>query len=145
MTSTQPLLSTSPSSSSPSSSKTLTPFIHAYRTCRQSIKTFLSSPAQHYTVLTLVSLDLAGIFADIIINLYQCDEGDFAGPWWQDVRVGLGIAGLVFSCLFMVELIMSVWAFGWRFVFLSYITSIYLGKYLEIERYCAFHGLKNSG
>jgi hypothetical protein len=64
-------------------------------------------------VLGLVSFDLLGIFADIIINLYQCDEKD-TSPFWDDVRNGLGIAGLVFSCLFMLELILSVWAFGWR-------------------------------
>lgn len=88
---------------------------HLHQYCRNSVKAFLSSPAQHYTVLSLVSFDLLGIFADIIINLYQCDEGDFAGPWWNDVREGLGIAGLVFSCLFMLELILSVWAFGWSY------------------------------
>ncbi|KAE8445296.1 hypothetical protein EG329_013534 [Mollisiaceae sp. DMI_Dod_QoI] len=87
-------------------------FKSAYHFCRGSVKTFLSSPAQHYTVLSLVSFDLLGIFADIIINLYQCDEGDFAGPVWNDVREGLSVAGLVFSCLFMLELILSVWAFG---------------------------------
>ena len=86
-----------------------------YTVCRQRVKAFLSSRAQHYTVLSLVSFDLLGIFADIIINLYQCDEGD-TSPAWDDVRTGLGIAGLVFSCLFMLELILSVWAFGWRFV-----------------------------
>lgn len=65
-------------------------------------------------MLGLVSFDLLGIFADIIINLYQCDEKD-TSPFWDDVRNGLGIAGLVFSCLFMLELILSVWAFGWRY------------------------------
>lgn len=60
-----------------------------------------------------MSFDLLGIFADIIINLYQCDEKD-TSPVWDDVREGLGIAGLVFSCLFMLELVLSVWAFGWR-------------------------------
>jgi len=86
-----------------------------YNSSKQQVQDFLSSRAQHYTVLALVSFDLLGIFADIIINLYQCDEKDTA-PIWDDVRNGLGIAGLVFSCLFMLELILSVWAFGWRFV-----------------------------
>lgn len=66
-------------------------------------------------MLGLVSFDLLGIFADIIINLYQCDKDDEgADPVWDDVREALGIAGLVFSCLFMLELVLSVWAFGWR-------------------------------
>ncbi|KAG0646004.1 hypothetical protein D0Z07_7763 [Hyphodiscus hymeniophilus] len=86
----------------------------AYNICRQSVRDFLSSRAQHYTVLSLVSFDLLGIFADIIINLYQCDEGN-TDPKWDEAREGLGIAGLVFSCLFMLELLLSVWAFGWRY------------------------------
>ena len=85
----------------------------AYITTRRHIETFLASRAQHWIVLTLVSLDLLGIFADIIINLYQCDEGKEDDPKWNAVRNGLGIAGLVFSCLFMLELLLSLWAFGW--------------------------------
>jgi voltage-gated hydrogen channel 1 len=84
-----------------------------YNGCKSQVSDFLSSRAQHWTVLGLVSFDLLGIFADIIINLYQCDEKD-TSPVWDDVREGLGIAGLVFSCLFMLELVLSVWAFGWR-------------------------------
>jgi len=85
-----------------------------YNGVRGIVQDFLSSTAQHYTVLGLVSCDLLGIFADIIINLYQCDEVD-TDPKWDDVRNGLGIAGLVFSCLFMLELLGSVWAFGWNY------------------------------
>jgi len=120
--STQPLLSQddssppSPSTSSSPSHPRLSRYKRLYTTCRSSVSEFLSSRAQHYTVLALVSFDLLGIFADIIINLYQCDEGN-TDPKWDDVREGLGIAGLVFSCLFLVELIASIWAFGWRFVF----------------------------
>lgn len=80
---------------------------------RQWLKNFLASRTQHFCVLSLVSLDLLGIFADIFINLYTCEEGE-PGATWDAIRDGLGIAGLVFSCLFMVELILSVWAFGWR-------------------------------
>jgi hypothetical protein len=90
-----------------------TRFKALYSGCKTRVSDFLSSRAQHWTVLSLVSFDLLGIFADIIINLYQCDEKD-TRPVWDDVRNGLGIAGLVFSCLFMLELILSVWAFGWR-------------------------------
>jgi len=81
-------------------------FTFYYKFCRERIQEFLSSRAQHFTVLGLVSFDLLGIFADIIINLYQCDEGD-TDPLWDDVRNALGIAGLVFSCLFMAELLLS--------------------------------------
>jgi hypothetical protein len=84
-----------------------------YRHHRQWLQDFLSSRTQHFCVLGLVSLDLLGIFADIFINLYTCEEGE-PSPTWDAIRNGLGIAGLVFSCLFMLELILSVWAFGWR-------------------------------
>lgn len=77
-------------------------------------RTFLSSHTQHYTVLALVSLDLLGIFADIIINLYQCDAAS-PSEAWSAVRDGLGIVGLVFSSIFMAELLVSVWAYGWAY------------------------------
>lgn len=91
---------------------------NSYRRSQNSARIFLSSRAQHYTVLLLVACDLISIISDIIINLYQCDndkEGK-TDPIWNEVRDGLGIAGLIFSCLFMVELIASVWAFGLRCV-----------------------------
>ncbi|TVY57011.1 Voltage-gated hydrogen channel 1 [Lachnellula cervina] len=131
--STQPLLSSnhdhdqdhdflpSPTNSSASSTSSQTHprlslhrFQTAYTTSRNTLKTFLSTRAQHYTVLALVSCDLLGIFADIIINLYQCDEGA-TNAKWDEVREGLGIAGLVFSCLFLAELGASIWAFGLRY------------------------------
>lgn len=85
-----------------------------YNDAHRSVQAFLSSRVQHWLVLGLVTFDVLGIFADIFINLYQCEEGDNR-PFWNDARDGLGIAGLVFSCLFMAELIMSVWAFGWSY------------------------------
>jgi len=87
-----------------------------YNRSRQGLQDFLSSRTQHYFVLALVSLDLLGIFADIFIALYTCEQlGDSPDPRFDEARIGLGIAGLVFSCLFMVELLMSIWAFGWRY------------------------------
>jgi hypothetical protein len=118
--SSRPLLpSSSSSSSSSSNTNTQRQKRHQriYRTTKASVQAFLASPAQHYTVLALVAFDLLGIFADIIINLYQCDEPD-TSPAWSDVRAALAVAGLVFSCLFLLELALSVWAFGWRCVML---------------------------
>ena len=113
--SSQPLLPTENTHSLPPSSHhtKVAYYKRAHNVCRQQIKTFLASRAQHYIVLGLVSFDLLSIFADIIINLYQCDEVD-TDPKWDDVRNGLGIAGLVFSSMFMLELLLSVWAFGFR-------------------------------
>jgi len=89
-------------------------FTVGYNKHRQKVQAFLSSKSQHYCVLSLVSLDLLGIFADIFLNLYVCEEGE-PSPKIDEVRNGLGIMGLVFSCIFMIELILSVWAFGWRY------------------------------
>jgi hypothetical protein len=117
-----------PSSDDPSTTQPLLPSTRVYNdddaqpqyqetycSTRRRVQKFLSSRTQHYTVLGLVACDLLGIFADIIINLYQCDQGEGGtSTVWDDVRDGLGIAGLVFSCLFMLELMLSVWAFGWQ-------------------------------
>ncbi|KAH9218853.1 hypothetical protein DL95DRAFT_332121 [Leptodontidium sp. 2 PMI_412] len=106
--SSQPLLPSHASPHPPPTYKAL------YQTCHLKAQTFLSSRYQHYLVLSLVSFDLLGIFADILIELYQCDFPD-ASSNWNTVKQGLGIAGLVFSCLFMVELVLSVWGFGWSY------------------------------
>ncbi|CAG8953955.1 hypothetical protein HYFRA_00009054, partial [Hymenoscyphus fraxineus] len=92
------------------------PIVRFYRFIYGRTRWYLSSAAQHYTILLLVSLDLLTIFADITINLHQCD---FPGSSrkWENARSGLGIAGLVFSCLFMVELCLNLWVFGWRYIF----------------------------
>jgi voltage-gated hydrogen channel 1 len=112
-TNTQPLLSSFHQASSESSANTTSTLKRHYIDSRALLQAFLNSRVQHFCVLALVSLDLLGIFADIFINLYTCEEGT-PNPKWDTVRACLGIIGLVFSCLFMLELILSVWAFGWR-------------------------------
>jgi membrane protein implicated in regulation of membrane protease activity len=103
MSSSDPLLGSHPSHPSR---------LHSLHTkYRSRTRTFLSSHTQHYTVLTLVSLDLLCIFADIIINLYQCDTPS-ASPTWSLIRSILSVLGLLFSSLFMLELLFSIWAFG---------------------------------
>ena len=79
---------------------------------RRSLKRFLSSRTHHYTILLLVSLDVSTIFTDIIISLFQCDSSHEI-PGQDKAREVLGIVGLVFSSLFMLELIILIWAFGW--------------------------------
>ena len=84
-------------------------------TARRQTKRFLTSKVGHYSVLALVSLDISSIFADLILQLVTC-EGRLPtkdGATAQDV---LGIVSLVFSCLFMLELLASIWAFGWPYV-----------------------------
>ncbi len=88
-------------------------FTAGYSKNRQRTQDFLASRTQHYCVLALVALDLLGIFSDIFINLYECEEGS-PNERLEKVRNILGIMGLVFSSLFMLELIVSIWAFGFR-------------------------------
>jgi hypothetical protein len=79
---------------------------------RRGLQRFLSSKTHHYAILLLVALDVSSILADIIIILFQCDYPHRA-PGLGKARNILGIVGLVFSCLFMLELIVSIWTFRW--------------------------------
>ncbi|KAE9577765.1 Voltage-gated hydrogen channel 1 [Colletotrichum fructicola] len=82
---------------------------------RTSLKDILSSRTKHYAVLALVSLDVAALLANIFIELVACDMKREDEPWVRDTREGLTIAGLVFSCMFMIELMLCVFAFGLRY------------------------------
>ncbi|KAL2042276.1 hypothetical protein N7G274_004764 [Stereocaulon virgatum] len=83
---------------------------------RKQTKRFLSSKYGHYAVLLLVSLDVSCIFADFLISLFICDhtcaKGEPVSKKLPQAQDALGIVSLVFSCLFMVELLASIWAFG---------------------------------
>ena len=83
---------------------------------RRQTRRFLSSKYGHYAVLLLVSLDVSCIFADFLISLYicdhQCDKGEPVDKSLPEAQDALGIISLVFSCLFMLELLASIWAFG---------------------------------
>lgn len=85
-------------------------------TTRRQIQRFLTSKVGHYSVLLLVSLDVSCIFADFLISLYTCEQsckkGKEVGKGFHEAQDVLGIVSLVFSCLFMAELLASVWAFG---------------------------------
>ena len=83
---------------------------------RARTRRFLSSKYGHYAVFLLVSFDVSCIFADFLISLYLCDhtcgKGKDANPDLPKAQDILGIVSLIFSCLFMVELVASIWAFG---------------------------------
>ncbi len=92
-------------------------------TTRKQTRRFLSSKYGHYAVLLLVSLDVSCIFADFLISLYicdhTCDKGEPVNKSLPEAQDALGIVSLIFSCLFMVELLASIWAFGLGWVDLS--------------------------
>lgn len=94
---------------------------------RSRTSAYLTSKYGHYTVLSLVALDVTCIFADFIISLHICEHtchvvppvvsrskdsnGDFNEPAWRTVSSALDIVSLIISSLFMVELLASLWAF----------------------------------
>lgn len=65
-------------------------------------------------------------------------ESHKANTGWNDALEALGIVSLVFSCLFMAELLASIWAFG-----LSYV-EIYLGSCMSIAYLHFRHSYFNS-
>lgn len=79
---------------------------------RHFLQSFLVSKYGHYFVMILVTLDVAGIFADFLISLHICEHSKDDMRTWRRVNEGLGILSLIFSCLFVVELLCSIFAFG---------------------------------
>lgn len=84
-------------------------------TLRAKTRSFLSSKWGHYLILFMVAVDVACIFADFLIELRVCELRErhhTVDRQWGLAQEALGLVGLVFSCLFMVELIASVLSFG---------------------------------
>lgn len=82
---------------------------------RAKTRSTLSSKWGHYAVLFLVAVDVACIFADFLIELHTCglrERHQTVDRRWDIAQEALGLVGLIFSCLFMVELIASVLSFG---------------------------------
>ncbi|KAF7189416.1 Voltage-gated hydrogen channel 1 [Pseudocercospora fuligena] len=90
----------------------------AAASARKQTKRFLTSKTGHYAVLLLVALDISCIFGDLLITSLAC-EGHIPEKDAEKAGEVLGIVSLVFSCLFMVELLASIWSFGLAF-FKSY-------------------------
>ncbi|OAP61053.1 hypothetical protein AYL99_06057 [Fonsecaea erecta] len=85
---------------------------------RHSLQRWLSSKWGHYFVILLVSADICCIFADFLISLHICEhagEKGFNLKAWERANEALDYASLAFSCLFMAELLGSVFAFGFRY------------------------------
>ncbi|KUL90901.1 hypothetical protein ZTR_00964 [Talaromyces verruculosus] len=83
---------------------------------RAKTRSFLSSKWGHYIVLFMVAVDVACIFADFLIELHVCELRERhqtpIDRRWGLAQEALGLIGLIFSCLFMLELIASVLSFG---------------------------------
>ncbi|KAH0543039.1 hypothetical protein FGG08_002647 [Glutinoglossum americanum] len=81
---------------------------------RQAARRLLSSRVAHYLILAMVALDVSCIFGDIFISLFTCGQENPDGAW-DVAREALSDTSLVFSCLFMLELLVSVWALGFEY------------------------------
>lgn len=82
-----------------------------HNSTRRKLQQLLESKTGHYFVLILVSLDVSSIFVEFVLQLFVC-EGRLSKSDGDRGSEVLGIISLVFSCLFMLELLTSIWAFG---------------------------------
>ncbi|KAK4191143.1 hypothetical protein QBC35DRAFT_402461, partial [Podospora australis] len=89
--------------------------VSTYTVFRSQARELMSSKAKHYFILGLVTLDVAAILADIFIALVACDLGLEDEAWVKTTREILPPFALVLSSVFMVELLVTIWAFGTRF------------------------------
>ncbi|CAD0089243.1 unnamed protein product, partial [Aureobasidium vineae] len=85
-----------------------------FDTARRKTRRYLNSKFGHYAVLLLVSLDCTCIFSEFVIQILSC-EGRISEPRAHVAQEAIGIIGLIFSCLFMLELLASIWAFGFQY------------------------------
>ncbi|THV74834.1 hypothetical protein D6D28_02261 [Aureobasidium pullulans] len=85
-----------------------------FNTARRCTRRYLNSKFGHYAILLLVCLDCSCIFGEFVIQILTC-EGRVSESKGDVAQEAIGIVGLVFSCLFMLELMASIWAFGFQY------------------------------
>ncbi|RYP03401.1 hypothetical protein DL764_005160 [Monosporascus ibericus] len=79
---------------------------------RPAVQRFFSSRTQHWLILVLIILDVADILSDIFIGSITCELGKRDEAWVGAVRGALSTFALITSCIFMLELALSVFAYG---------------------------------
>lgn len=83
---------------------------------RGRARKWLDSKYQHYLLIGLIAIDVSLIFTDIFISLYTCEEGrnrsESTDRRLDRTQEALKIISLVFSCIFLLELLITLWAFG---------------------------------
>ncbi|KAI0869117.1 hypothetical protein GGS24DRAFT_174987 [Hypoxylon argillaceum] len=82
---------------------------------RAQTQRFFSSRAKHWIILALILLDVAGILAEIFIALITCELHRQDEYWVAPTQDALAIFALTMSCIFVAELILSVFADGFKF------------------------------
>ncbi|KAJ6785454.1 hypothetical protein PWT90_07116 [Aphanocladium album] len=76
----------------------------------------LASRRKHFAVMAVVALDVSTLLVNIFIQLIACETQQADEPWVKTVTKALEAVGLLFSSLFMVELVACLYAFGWRYL-----------------------------
>ncbi|KAI1418603.1 hypothetical protein F5Y13DRAFT_3179 [Hypoxylon sp. FL1857] len=83
-----------------------------YHRAKVATSRFMNSRAKHWVILVLIILDVAGILSDIFIALITCEIGIEHDEWVAPTRNSLTTFSLTLSCVFLVELLLSVFADG---------------------------------
>ncbi|KAI0007923.1 hypothetical protein F4779DRAFT_481771 [Xylariaceae sp. FL0662B] len=83
---------------------------------RTKSKQFMDSRTKYWVILILIILDIAGILADIFIALVTCELGIRYDGWVTLMRGALANFSLGLSCIFMVELTLSLFADGLEYL-----------------------------
>ncbi|KAI1389722.1 uncharacterized protein F4822DRAFT_399459 [Hypoxylon trugodes] len=87
----------------------------SYTRIQTAVSSCMNSRAKHWVILVLIILDVAGILSDIFIALITCEIGVENDEWVAPTRNGLTIFSLTLSSVFLVELLLSVFADGWGY------------------------------
>ncbi|KAI0110891.1 hypothetical protein GGR51DRAFT_82323 [Nemania sp. FL0031] len=82
---------------------------------RAQTQRFFSSRTKHWMILALILLDVAGILTEIFIALITCELHRQDEAWVTPTQDALAVFALTMSCIFVVELILSVFADGFKF------------------------------
>ncbi|KAK9246505.1 hypothetical protein V1506DRAFT_553012 [Lipomyces tetrasporus] len=81
---------------------------------KKRLRDFHESRAAHVIIITLVFLDTVLVLAELYIDLFSCEQPDVYGFLRGAVPV-IGNMSLAISTTFMIELISSLYAFGWLY------------------------------
>ncbi|KAI0386699.1 hypothetical protein F5Y04DRAFT_70281 [Hypomontagnella monticulosa] len=87
----------------------------SYHQAQKATVRLMNSRAKHWVVLVLIILDVAGILTDIFIALITCEIGIEDDAWVKPTRNALTIFSLTLSCIFLVELLLSLFADGFGY------------------------------
>lgn len=81
---------------------------------RNSAQRVLASKQAHYTIIALVVVDVLAVFGELVAELFILEGGEGETAQWELLKDALGLTGNIVSCLFVVELALSLMGFGMR-------------------------------